>query len=75
APARDQSPGRLRNTAFFVKMYGDCTKGAVTRRMRPVAWLPKTTRQTVQLTEVNGVAARMERIVGELDRLPDRLKA
>ncbi|WP_163367680.1 M15 family metallopeptidase, partial [Klebsiella aerogenes] len=31
--------------------------------------------QTVQLTEVNGVAARMERIVGELDRLPDRLKA
>ncbi|MBN8938191.1 MAG: M15 family metallopeptidase [Rhizobiales bacterium] len=75
APPRDQSPGRLRNTAFFVKMYGDCTKGAVTPRMRPVAWLPRTTRQMVQLTEVNGVATRMESIVGQLDRLPDRLKA
>ena len=26
-PPRDYSPGRLRNTAFFVKMYGDCHAG------------------------------------------------
>lgn len=74
-PPRDHSPGRLRNTAFFVKMYGDCARGGVTGRMRPVAWLPKTTAQKVQLTEVNRVATRMEAIVAELERLPDRLKA
>ncbi|QCI69184.1 M15 family metallopeptidase [Phreatobacter stygius] len=74
-PARDESPGRLRNTAFFVKMYGDCAKGGVTRLMRPVAWMPKTASQTIQLTNVNDVAARMERVIDLLDRLPDRLKA
>src|SRR3954470_1208997 len=39
-PPRDYSPGRLRNTAFFVKMYGDCHSGAaVAPRLRSVTWM------------------------------------
>ena len=74
-PARDHSPGRLRNTAFFAKMYGDCAHGEVTGRMRPVAWMPGSGRQTVQVTEVNDVARRLEQVIERLERLPDRLKA
>ena len=74
-PPRDHSPGRLRNTAFFAKMYGDCARGEVAGRMRPVAWMPASGRQMLQVTEINDVAARLERIVAELERLPDLLKA
>ena len=56
-------------------MYGDCAHGEVTGRMRPVAWMPGSGRQTVQVTEVNDVARRLEQVIERLERLPDRLKA
>jgi hypothetical protein len=31
-PAVNEDPGRIRNEALFVKMYGDCRKGEVTKR-------------------------------------------
>jgi hypothetical protein len=36
APATDEDPGRIRNDAFFLKMYGDCRKGEVTPVLRAV---------------------------------------
>ena len=34
-------PGRFRNIAFFDKMYGDCSKGEVQKKLTKVAWLSK----------------------------------
>ena len=75
-PPRDYSPGRLRNAAFFVKMYGDCHSGAAEApRLRPVIWMPHTRPQTLSVTTVNDVAGRLERVVAMLEGLPDRVKA
>lgn len=74
-PARDHSPGRLRNTAFFVKMYGDCRRGGAAGRQRPVTWMPRTRPQALPITTVNDVAGRLERVIEGLEGLPDRLKA
>ncbi|AVO47035.1 M15 family metallopeptidase [Phreatobacter cathodiphilus] len=74
-PPRNHSPGRLRNTAFFVKMYGDCRHGGAQGRHRTVTWMPKTRPQALPVTTVNDVATRLERVVADLEGLPDRLKA
>jgi hypothetical protein len=71
-PAPEQDPGRFRNTAFFDKMYGDCSKGEVQRKLTTVAWLPKLGGGSVQITTVNGVAERLRAVSDELDALgPD----
>ena len=67
-------PGRIRNRAFFDKMYGDCWKGEVTSRLVPVAWLPQSWGHMVRVTSVNGVAARLAEISAELDALPAPVK-
>ena len=54
-PALNEDPGRIRNETFFLKMYGDCRKGEVTKRMKPVAWMPDRRGGTVMVTTVNGV--------------------
>jgi hypothetical protein len=74
-PGVNESPGRIRNEAFFAKMYGDCNKGEVSKRMRNVRWMPKTKAQNIQVTTVNDVAGRLERIIAELEGMPDRFKA
>lgn len=74
-PAVNADPGRFRNEAFFRKMYGDCRKGEVRRNMVPVTWLPRTWGNTVQVTKVNGVAARLKQVSEEIDALPAAIKA
>jgi len=71
APERDEDSGRIRNDAFFLKMYGDCRKGEVLPRMRPVAWLPQHGGGTVRVTTINGVADQLEQLSRELDALPE----
>ncbi len=73
-PAREDDPGRFRNTAFFDKMYGVCAKGDVQRKLTRVAWLPKSGGGTVQITTVNGVADRLRAVSAELDRLPPAIR-
>jgi hypothetical protein len=41
-PGPQNDPGRFRNSAFFDKMYGDCTKGQVQTKLTTVAWLFKS---------------------------------
>lgn len=74
-PPHDHSPGRLRNTAFFAKMYGDCRAGEVLPYLRPVGWMPAAHPQRLPMTTVNDVASRLERVVAALDTLPDGQRA
>jgi hypothetical protein len=70
APARNVDPGRIRYEKLFVKMYGDCRKGEVAKRLQPVAWMPNIRGGTVSVTTVNGVNARLADVVKELGKLP-----
>jgi hypothetical protein len=69
-PAVNEDPGRIRNERFFLKMYGDCRKGEVAKRLRPVAWMPQRRGGTVSATSVNGIDGRLAAVVKELERLP-----
>ncbi|TPQ33826.1 hypothetical protein C2U70_18510 [Bradyrhizobium guangdongense] len=73
APAPDVDPGRLRNEAFFLKMYGDCRKGEVKPRLKAVPWLPNHGGGSVRVTTINGVADQLEKVSRELDQLPTAL--
>ena len=66
----EQDPGRVRNRAFFTKMYGDCRAGEVVPKLARVVWLPKTWGHAVSITSVNGVDRRLAEISRELDELP-----
>jgi hypothetical protein len=67
-------PGRVRNRRFFDKMYGSCWKGEVAPRLAPVVWLPRSWGRTVEITSVNGVAAKLAQVSEELDALPPAIK-
>jgi hypothetical protein len=62
--------GRIRNEAFFAKVYGDCRKGGVKADLVPVAWLPRHKGGTVMINRRNGAAEKLEAISRELDRQP-----
>ena len=74
-PGSDADPGRIRNRAFFDKMYGDCRRGEVAPHLVPVVWLPRHWGRTLRLTEINGVAAALEAVSAELDTQPDAVTA
>ncbi|WP_439542292.1 M15 family metallopeptidase [Hyphomicrobium sp.] len=69
-PEPESDPGRARNTAFFDKMYGDCRKGEVAGSLDTITWLPKKAPQKLQVTRINGVAARLAAVSRALDALP-----
>lgn len=70
SPPPQQDPGRVRNRAFFEKMYGDCKSGQVAPSLVPVVWLPHTWGHTVSITSINGVDRQLAAISRELDELP-----
>src|SRR5262245_8425178 len=72
-PQVNEDPGRIRFEPFFVKMYGDCGKGEVTRRLKPVAWMPKRGGGRLNVTSVNAVDARLADVVKDLETLPANL--
>lgn len=60
-PATDFDPGRVRNEAFFKKLYGDSAK-AVAAHVVGVKWLPKLKGGTVQMTTVFGI----DKLIGKI---------
>jgi peptidoglycan L-alanyl-D-glutamate endopeptidase CwlK len=64
-PAVDFDPGRIRNEAFFKKLYGDSAK-AVAKHIVGVKWLPKLKGGTVQVTTLFGIAGLIGKISDEL---------
>src|SRR5262249_12363803 len=65
-PALNEDPGRIRNEPFFLKMYGDCRRGEVSARLKPVPWFGST----VRATAVNGVAEKLAAVARDLAALP-----
>ena len=74
-PAPQEDPGRVRNRAFFDKMYGDCKSGQVAPALVHVIWLPNTWGHAVSITSVNGVDRQLAAVSRELDALPTEDKS
>ena len=70
-PGENEDPGRMRNTAFFRAMYGDCSKGEAAPHLVEVVWLPRRSGVRLRVTRINGVAERLAAVSRELDDLPD----
>ncbi|MFL5282834.1 MAG: M15 family metallopeptidase [Rhodopila sp.] len=66
----DSDPGRVRNKAFFEKMYGDCHTGDVAAKLVRVVWLPESVGQSISITSVNGVDRALAAVSRDLDALP-----
>lgn len=73
APALNSDPGRIRNEAFFIKMYGDCRKGQTKAQLATVPWLPSRGGGTVMVTRVNGVDSALAAVSRDLEKLPDSM--
>lgn len=63
-------PGRIRNTDFFKKMYGN-TPDEVKKNLVEIVWCPKLINQKIKVTKVNGVDKALQRISDELDNHPE----
>jgi hypothetical protein len=68
-PARNEDPGRIRNEPFFLKMYGDCRKGEVSKRLARVARMQDRKGGSVSVTTVNHVNERLAEVVKDLGTL------
>ncbi len=73
-PAVNDDPGRFRNEAFFLKLYGDCRKGEVQRHMVPIVWLPKTWGRRIEVSNVNDIAGHLTAVSAEIEALPEAVK-
>jgi len=70
APAVDDDPGRIRNEAFFRKMYGDSPRD-VEARLGPVRWVKGCGRTRLRATTVNDVNLKLEAVARDIEKLPD----
>lgn len=79
-PAAEESdPGRVRNEAFFEKMYGPCRKQpegqcrtvicSPREPLARVAWVPAFHGGSMQATPINGVSAKLSQVSKELAAL------
>lgn len=73
-PALEDDPGRFRNAEFFDKMYGNCDKGQIQKKLVTLNWLPNAHAGVLKVTSVNGVVDRLRDVSVEIDRLPMVLK-
>ena len=73
-PGLQDDPGRFRHTAFFDKMYGDCSKGETQSKLTTITWLPKSAVAPLQITAVNKVANHLRAVSEELDDLGPELR-
>ncbi|OCX54626.1 hypothetical protein BEL04_10375 [Mucilaginibacter sp. PPCGB 2223] len=72
-PARYADPGRIRNEAFFLKMYGG-SESAVRKNLTEITWCPKLVGKKIRVTTVNGVDKKLTEISKELDEHPELQK-
>jgi len=68
-PARNADPGRIRNDAFFRRMYG-ATAAAARRNLVKIIWLG----HRIRVTRVNGVDRKLLAIARDLAKLPPRFR-
>jgi hypothetical protein len=73
SPPANFDPGRIRNEAFFLKMYGS-TKKEVKQNLTEIIWCPKLVGQKITVTTVNGIDKKLSQISKELDEHPELKK-
>ncbi len=68
-PKVNFDPGRIRNDAFFRKMYGN-NAAQVRRHLRTIPWLSRSTggKYRVTVTRINGVDRALAAVSRDLDR-------
>lgn len=59
--------GRIRNDAFFKKIYGN-SKEEVAQKLVEITWCPKLVNQKIKVTTVNGIDKAILKISKELDQ-------
>jgi D-alanyl-D-alanine carboxypeptidase len=62
--------GRIRNEAFFKKIYGN-SKKEVEKNLVEIIWCPKLVNQKIKVTSVNGIDKKITKLVAELDSNPE----
>lgn len=65
-----EDPGRIRNEAFFKKIYGN-SKSEVESKMTEIIWCPKLVNQKIKVTTVNGIDKIVKKLSTELDNNPE----
>jgi D-alanyl-D-alanine carboxypeptidase-like protein len=68
--AAGEDPGRIRNEAFFKKLYGT-TAAAVEKKLVTINWCPKLAPQKIRVTTVNGLDKIVKQLSDELDNHPE----
>ncbi len=71
-PAINFDPGRFRDKAFFDRLYGDCRKGEVEKRLVAVTWLAKSWGRAVKFAPE--AAAALGAVSAEIDAMPPSIK-
>jgi hypothetical protein len=72
-PPSKFDPGRIRNEALFLKMYGN-TENAVRKNITEIMWCPKLVGQKIRVTTVNEVDKKLIEVSKELDEHPELQK-
>ena len=69
-PDQKTDSGRIRDDAFFKKMYGD-TEDKVKSNVTTVYWMPKVFQQTypLEVTTINGVDKKLKSCSDQLEKL------
>jgi hypothetical protein len=62
--------GRIRNEAFFKKIYGN-TKFEVENNLVEIVWCPKLVNQKIKVTRINDFDKRVKNLTAELDQHPE----
>ncbi|MDI3319527.1 M15 family metallopeptidase [Pinibacter soli] len=70
AITKNNDPGRMRNEAFFKKMYGS-TEAEVKKNLVEMVWCPKLVHQKIKVTKINGIDKQLHLISAELDEHPE----
>ena len=66
-------PGRVRNTAFFLKMYGE-TESAMRQTLTRINWLPSTDNRSIRVTKVNKVHEKLAAVSADIEKLSPALQ-
>ncbi len=69
-PKNNNDAGRIRNEAFFKKMYGS-TQAEVSKKVVEITWCPKNIKQKIKVTTANGVDKKFQAISSAVDKLID----
>lgn len=62
--------GRIRNEAFFKKIYGN-SKQDVEKKLVEIVWCPKLVNQKIKITTINGIDKIVKKLSEELDKNPE----